>query len=58
MKLEAGDYYLDGPLFLKSGVSLMGDYSEDDAPYTTKFRMHGSGTGPESSMLSGFRVPW
>ena len=42
-----GDYYLDGPVFLKSGVSLIGDWSEDDSPYETQFHVHGSGTGAD-----------
>lgn len=42
-----GDYYLDGPVFLKSGVSLLGVFSEDDSPYETHFNMHGSSTGAD-----------
>lgn len=42
-----GDYYLDGPVFLKSGVNLLGVWSEDDSPYETAFIMHGSGTGAD-----------
>ena len=47
VNLEMGDYYLDGPVFLKSGVSLIGDWSEDDSPYETVFHVHGSGTGAD-----------
>eukprot|EP00904_Undaria_pinnatifida_P006174 jgi/Undpi1/2687/HiC_scaffold_14.g06065.m1 len=47
VNLEMGDYYLDGPVFLKSGVSLIGDWSEDDSPYETQFHVHGSGTGAD-----------
>lgn len=42
-----GDYYLNGPVFLKTGVSLLGTFSEDDSPYQTQFNMHGSGTGAD-----------
>ena len=42
-----GDYYLDGPVFLKTGIHLNGRWSEDDSPFETRFRMHGSGTGAD-----------
>lgn len=43
-----GDYYLDGPVYLKSGVDLRGVWSEDDSPYETRFYLHGDPTsGPD-----------
>lgn len=47
VNLIMGDYYLDGPVFLKSGIHLNGIWSEDDSPYETQFSMHGSGTGAD-----------
>ena len=41
-----GDYYLDGPVFLKSGISLVGE-SGEDAPYYTELNLYGSGTGAD-----------
>lgn len=32
---------MDGPIFLKSGVDLLGRWSEDDSPYETEFILHG-----------------
>ena len=45
VNLVSGDYYLDGPVFLKSGISLVGIVS-DDAP-GTGLNLHGSGTGAD-----------
>lgn len=36
-----GKYYIDGPIFLKSGVDLLGSWSEDDYPYETQLILHG-----------------
>lgn len=47
VNLKMGDYYLDGPVFLKTGIHLNGRWSEDDSPYETQFHMHGSGTGAD-----------
>ena len=41
-----GDYYLDGPVFLKSGISLVGE-SGEGSPYNTELNLHGSGTGAD-----------
>ena len=46
MNLVQGDYYLDGPVHLKSGISLLGVVSED-SPYNTALYLHGSGTGAD-----------
>lgn len=43
--LELGDFYLDGPVFLKSGVNLRGDSNSEEG--STEFIMHGSGTGAD-----------
>lgn len=42
-----GKYYLDGPVFLKSNVSLLGRWSEGASPYETQLEMHGSSTGAD-----------
>ena len=34
IKLELGEYFLDGPIFVKSGVTLSGMYSSDSSSYT------------------------
>lgn len=44
VNLVMGEYYMDGPIFLKSGVDLLGTWSEDDAPYETEFILHGDAT--------------
>lgn len=44
--LVTGDYYLDGPVFLKIGVSLVGIVSKD-SPVNTAFFVHGSGIGAD-----------
>eukprot|EP00904_Undaria_pinnatifida_P002876 jgi/Undpi1/1258/HiC_scaffold_109.g14172.m1 len=44
--LVEGDYYLDGPVFLKSGISLVGE-SGEGSPYNTELNLHGSGTGAD-----------
>eukprot|EP00904_Undaria_pinnatifida_P008259 jgi/Undpi1/4563/HiC_scaffold_18.g07917.m1 len=33
--LKKGDYFIDGPVFLKSGVTLDGEYSDDSPNWTT-----------------------
>lgn len=45
--LMRGDYYIDGPVFLKSGVRLRGRRSEDGDSIDTWFHLHGSGTGAD-----------
>ena len=45
MNLVSGNYYLDGPVFLKSGIILVGIVG-DDAPFSI-FYVHGSGTGAD-----------
>lgn len=47
VNLVMGDYYSDGPVFLKTDVNLLGRWSEDDSPYETQFHMHGSSTGAD-----------
>ncbi|CAM9212730.1 unnamed protein product, partial [Laminaria digitata] len=39
IKLRKGDYFLDGPVFVKSGVTLDGEYS-DDAPNWSTFVLY------------------
>lgn len=39
ISLTNGDYFLDGPIFIKSGVTLSGSYS-DDVPTFPFFRLH------------------
>ena len=44
VNLKEGDYHLDGPVFLKTGIHLNGISRESDR---TGFNMHGSGTGAD-----------
>lgn len=46
-----GDYYLDGPVLLKSGIKLVGIVSED-SPFNTAFFVHGSGTGADGVIIA------
>lgn len=46
-----GDYYLDGPVLLKNGISLVGIVSED-SPFNTAFFVHGSGTGADGVIIA------
>lgn len=46
-----GDYYLDGPVYLKSGISLLGVFSED-SPFETALSTHGSGTGADGVIVA------
>lgn len=43
VELVQGEYFLDGPVFLKSGVDLLGTFSED-SPFQTEFIIHVDGT--------------
>ena len=38
---------MDGPVFLKSGITLLGERVDGGDSYATYFRMHGSGTGAD-----------
>lgn len=35
-----GAYYIDGPVFLKSGVDFYGDWRDDDPPFATWLYLH------------------
>ncbi len=39
LNVQKGDFFVDGPLFLKSGVSFSGTWS-DDSPNYTKFKLY------------------
>ncbi|CAM9670164.1 unnamed protein product [Ascophyllum nodosum] len=43
--LTMGDYYVDGNIFMKSGVFLNGDYSIDDSPHTTDLILEDDAAG-------------
>lgn len=51
VKMVMGKYYTDGPIFLKSGVDLIGRWSEDP-PYETRLIMHGSPTGTDGIIVA------
>lgn len=40
VRLQMGAYYIDGPVFLKSGVNFYGDWRDDDPPYATWLYLH------------------
>lgn len=51
VNLVMGDYYLDGPVLLKSGISLVGIVSED-SPFITALSVHGTGTGSDGVIVA------
>lgn len=45
INFRQGDYYLDGPIFLKSGVTLGGGFSDDSPRWPYLRRYDGPNTG-------------
>ncbi|CAM9933566.1 unnamed protein product [Pylaiella littoralis] len=43
--LAFGAYYVDGNIFMKSGVHLEGFYTDDDSPYTTDIQLEEGAAG-------------
>lgn len=38
---------MDGPVFLKDGISLLGERTDDSNTYATFLNVHGNGTGAD-----------
>ncbi len=43
--MEVGDFFIDGPLFLKSGVSFSGNWDGDTNSFTTFILYQGDNNG-------------
>lgn len=48
LNLRTGDHYVDGPVFLKSGVTISGRISDDSPNYTTFILYDGDNNGKTS----------
>ncbi|CAM9301088.1 unnamed protein product, partial [Laminaria digitata] len=47
VSLTWGNYYLDGPVLLKSGVTVVGEFSDEGSVYWTRLNIQEGATGAD-----------